>query len=94
LTDIKIDLSFLGPAPKISEREILWEFIYKMMNRFYDDKEIWRRYGWALRLKHINPRKETFDSISRAYSSLSKVEMDDLISDIHLLSGRLKNNGS
>jgi len=92
LTDIKIDLSFLGPPPKVSEREILWEYVLKIMNRFYDDTEIWRRYGWALRLKGINPRKEIFNSVSNSFGSLSGPELQELIEDVHTLSRRLKNN--
>jgi len=94
LTDIKIDLSFLGPPPKASEREILWEYILKIMDRFYDDKEIWRRYGWALRLKKINPRKEMFDSVRTTFGGLGDERIKEMSEDIHELSRRLKNNGS
>jgi len=94
LKDTSIDLSFLGPPPKVSEREILWEFVYKMMNRFYDDKEIWRRYGWALRLKRINPRKEMFDSVARLFAGLNATEIQSLSEEIHIVDRRLKSNGS
>lgn len=92
MKDIKIDLSFLGPTPKVSEKEILWEYVLKTINRFYDDKEIWRKYGWALRLKGINPRKEVFESVARKFQSLDQSEIDTQVEDIHELSRRLKNN--
>jgi len=65
-----------------------------IMNRFYDDKEIWRRYGWALKLKGINPRKEIFDSVSNSFRNLTAGELQELIEDVHMLHRRLKNNGS
>jgi len=95
LTPTRIDLDeLLGAAPKTSDREILWDYVLKIMNRFYDDKEIWRRYGWALRLKKINPRKEVFSSVLNSFGSLSGPELQELIEDVHTLSRRLKNNGS
>jgi len=84
----------VGQAPKISEREILWNFVLKMMDRFYDDREIWRRYGWALRLKRINPRKEMFNSVSNSFGRLTQEEIGNLTEEIHTLHRSLNDNGS
>ena len=95
MTPIRIDLDdLLGSQEKASKKEILWEFVLKMMNRFYDDKEIWRRYGWALRLKGINPRKEMFSSLSNSFRTLTPEGLLELTEDIHELSRRLKSNGA
>ena len=93
MTDIKIDLSFLGPPNRESPRELIYRFMLKQMHKFYNQDEIMHRYGWAIKLAKINPQREMQKEIQFGCAKMTDRDLDDLALDIHDLSDRLESAG-